>query len=76
MTQWATQNSKYEQCIQEIEEVLRKYELTLAIENLYDPDLDRVFYISDRDMGTGFNAGYTGGELPRLCDSEQLQLLQ
>jgi len=72
---WAKRDSIYENCISEIEEVLRSYRLELHIDYLRDPDTEFTLKVGDRSLNSGFNPGVTN-TLPRTCEEEQLYLFE
>jgi len=72
---WAKQDSVYEQCLQQIEEVLRDYNLELHMAFLRDPNCDFTLKLGDKSLGSGFSPGVVD-VLPRLCEEEQLYLCE
>lgn len=71
----AKSDSIYEKKIQKIESLMRELGVRMLDERFYFEGSDKIFYIGDRELASGFSPGAASG-FPRELESEVLFLVE
>ena len=69
-------DSKPEQIIQQIEDILREAGITLEFSSLHLHKDEQIFQLVDKEDKDSGDYGFYGGQLPRTFDSEVFKLVE